>query len=153
MGAAPELTEQLREMSAPTMVRGDAGFGRKPKRGFLKRLAEQVGPVDIHHHDQVTGETTIETLYEYGKILEANKRDLLSDHDGYSPSRDLRHVARIPIGIVNEFYRKGLNIYDRDDWEIIKALLDSSEWSALRTSEGTLSKKPRREYIVPAGRG
>ncbi len=148
------LQGNLREMSEATaIVRGDMGFGNKVSDSAMERLATATGNAeDVHHFDQVTGETTIETVQDVSSILEANKRDRLSGNDGYSPSRDMRHVARIPLGLVNEFHNMGLNIMNPDDWKIIKGLLDDNDYLALRTSDGKLSSKPRRQYIVPAGR-
>ncbi len=152
MADQPNLSEQFKKLSEDvTMIRGNQGFGRKPHKGALAMLAE-MGPTQVHHYDQTTGDATIETIHDVTAILDDNKRQRLSGHDGYTPSRDLRKVASIPLGTVERLYKMGINIMDDNDWPMIAALLDSNEWAAFRTAPGVISKKPHRKYIVEAKR-
>ena len=63
----------------------------------------------------------------------------------------MKHVARIPLNVVAELSLQGINIMDSNDWPKVAAKLDSSEWKAWRTSEGTISKRPYREYLTTRG--
>lgn len=146
------LSDQFRELATATpMARGNLGYGRSMSRKPGSILAEvaKAGPVDIHHYDDTTGKTTLETIQDVNPIIAANKIDLLSGHDGYSPSRELRKVASIPNIEIAKLYQRGINIFNRGDWPKIAALLDSQEWEAFRTAPGRISRRAVREYVTP----
>lgn len=129
-----------------SMVRGNQGFGRKPSRGALAQMAAYE-PVDIHHYDDATGETTIETIHDPNPVIDANVAFQNSGHDGFTPSRDFKHVARIPNGEVVKLFAMGLNPYRNEDWPRIAAMLDSPDWKKWRTGGGKISRRPFREYL------
>jgi hypothetical protein len=106
-------------------------------------------PVDVHHYDDHTGATTLETIQDVNPILAANRADYVSGHDGYSPSRELRRVASIPLVEVTKLYQKGIDIFNRDHWPKVAAMLDSPEWQAFRTAPGRISRRAVREYVTP----
>jgi hypothetical protein len=146
------LSEDLRAVSESlTMVRGNRGFGRKPSKGFMREAA-QYGPVAVHHYDDTDGSTTIQTLHDPNPIIKDNRERMLSGHDGYTPSRDMKHVASIPLGVAAELAMAGINVLDDNDWPKVAAMLDDPAFEFLRTSPGKISRKPFREYIVPAHR-
>lgn len=127
------------------MLRGN---GKKSKpRGALAEMAK-FDPVDIHHYDDVNETSTIETVHDVTAILEDNREQRLSGHDGYSPSRELRKVASIPLGAVNQLYRMGIDVMKDEDWPKVAALLDSSEYEAWRTANGVISSKPYRTHFT-----
>ena len=64
----------------------------------------------------------------------------------------MRRVASIPNVIVTEMYRRGINIFSKDDWPKVAALLDSPDFRKFRTSPGTISRKPYREHLRPRQR-
>jgi hypothetical protein len=66
-------------------------------------------------------------------ILDENKR-LASLNDGYSPSRDFRRVASIPMTVIEQWMKEGINIFDRNCDEAIRRKLNSPEWRRLRTA-------------------
>jgi len=52
-----------------------------------------------------------------------NAQQLRNDTDGYSPSRDIKHVADIPLALYDEWliqaWRQGIQLYhkpERDKW-------------------------------------
>jgi len=104
----------------------------------MKRLLEiqADGITEIFHMDELTGEITIERVQDVEPVIEANKRAQTAG-DGFSPSRDFRQIAEIPLGVV-EFWRTmlGVDIFNRDHWPAVKRLLRNSEWRHLRTSPG-----------------
>ncbi len=128
------------------LLRGDLGYGKKLNRRGLAAIASYA-PVSIHHYDQTTEETTIETVQQMGPILDDNVDQYNSGHDGYSPSRDLKKVASIPLIEVDRLYKMGIDIFDQNAWPQILAMLDSNEWRKWRTAPGTISAKPVREYV------
>jgi len=109
-------------------------------------------PVDVHHYDDASGMTTVETLHDPNPVIDDNVAQYLSGHDGYTPSRDLQKVATIPMGEVLRLYQMGIDIFKKEDWPKIAQMLDSAEWQKFRTAPGVVSSKPRREYLTPRGR-
>ncbi len=68
--------------------------------------------------------------------IEANKA-LSGDGDGYSPSRDLRRVASIPIGVQFEWMRRyGADPLAKGNETLLRRLLNDPEWAYLRTAPG-----------------
>lgn len=93
--------------------------------------------IDWYMHDD--GETTrYEAVSPTEAILDRNKAEL-THNDGYSPSREMRRVARIP-------YIVGLQWLNDEGWWFedpanankLADKLNSSEWAHLRTAEGHL---------------
>ncbi|HXU58659.1 MAG TPA: hypothetical protein VN710_07905 [Verrucomicrobiae bacterium] len=100
--------------------------------------AQPDGIVEWFHFDELTGEMAIERVQDVEPVLEANKR-AQTGGDGFSPSRELREVAEIPLGIV-ELWRTvlGVDIFNRDHWPRVKQLLRDADWRHLRTSPGAI---------------
>ncbi len=70
--------------------------------------------------------------------LEANKA-LYSMNDGYSPSRELRRAASIPMAIVEKWKNElGVDVFNPDHLPAVRRLLNSSEYLYLRTAPGRL---------------
>jgi hypothetical protein len=104
---------------------------------------------ELFHHDGWTGLTqtidrlddktvVVKTSGDVEAILDANKHD--ANHGNpWSPSRDLKHVARIPVEVcmiwLNEF---GVDVLNPDHRPAVRKLLNSNAWSYLRTSGGDL---------------
>jgi hypothetical protein len=132
-----------------SMVRGNLGHGRKvrKKSGALAEMSK-FEPVDVHYYDDVNKTRTVETIHDVTAILENNKEQRLSGHDGYSPSRELRKVASIPLGAVNQLYQMGIDVMKDEDWPKVAALLDSKDYEAWRTSNGVISSKAYRTHFT-----
>lgn len=71
-------------------------------------------------------------------ILDANKASHLFGN-GYSPSRELRHRARVPA-VIYELWKNvlGVDMLNPDHKGAVRRLLNSNEWASLRTSPGTI---------------
>ena len=104
---------------------------------------------ELLRHDSFTGLTheisqlddktvVVHTRGDAQAVLDANKHD--ANHaNNWSPSRDLKHVARIPP----EVYTYWLNVYgvdalNPDHREAVKKLLNDRDWLFLRTGGGKL---------------
>jgi hypothetical protein len=110
------------------------------RRIHMKRLIEVQadGVVEWLHFDELTGEMAIQRCQDVSEALEANKARATS-HDGFSPARELREIAEIPMGVV-EVWRTtlGVDIFDRNHWPAVKRLLRDGAWRNLRTSPGRI---------------
>ena len=84
------------------------------------------------------GRLIVERIQDVEPILERNKRLLNSGHDGYTPSRDMKHVGHIPNVVIEQWMKEGVNIFDPNDAPEVERRLNSSEWAFLRTSGGVI---------------
>lgn len=99
----------------------------------------ETGAVETFEYDEANGVATIHRREDVEPNIEANKRELLSGHSGYTPSRDMRRAASIPCSVALEWKQKlGIDVFDKNDWPAVKRLLNSNEWAYLRTAEFTL---------------
>ena len=72
----------------------------------MRRLLDSEGGVlSVFHYDEMEDKTIIQTTQDVDPILEWNKKKQTAD-DGYNPSRDMRHVARLPFGIIYQCLAK-----------------------------------------------
>lgn len=107
----------------------------------MKRLfdIEPDGTREIFHFDDVTQQVTIQTITDAEPIIEANKRLFNQGDTGYSPSREMKRAANIPMGVVLLWrQRYGVDVFNRDHTEKVRKLLNDSEWRLLRTAPGRL---------------
>jgi len=86
------------------------------------------------HHD---GDWTYQMVQDIEPIIEANKDE---QNSGISQDGPLgRRVARIPLVLIAEIQKTyGIDFYNRDHWPALKRLLNSSEFSHLRTDNTVL---------------
>jgi hypothetical protein len=106
----------------------------------MKRLLEVQpdGITEVFHFDEATGRIAIEHIQDTAPVIEANKR-AANDRDGFSPSRELREVAEIPMVIALKWkHELGVDVFNRDHWPAVKRLLRDPEWRFLRTSPGRI---------------
>lgn len=110
------------------------------------------GVETVVHYDEHTDTLGLQRTQDVEPILERNKA-LYNLDDGYSPSREWRRVASIPLVIVEQWYKAGINIFDDNHHERIAAALDSPEFRYLRTAPGRVSgTTPHREFYMLSGK-
>lgn len=96
----------------------------------------ELGMTEFFHYDQATSSFSIETVQDVEPILEANKR-AANDTDGYTPSRDMRKIASIPLNIVELWKAKyGIDIFNKNHEGGVRRLLNDPDWRYLRTAPG-----------------
>lgn len=101
-------------------------------------LDQYAGQREYLHLDAADGSFAIETVGEVAGTLAANAQRR-SAGDGYSSSRELRHVASIPPVVQLIWIRRyGADPLAPGNGDLLRRVLNSSEWSLLRTSEGRL---------------
>lgn len=92
--------------------------------------------VETLHFDESEQEATILIEGDIGPLIERNRR-LYNDTDGYSKSREWRHVASIPLLIV-ELWKKryGADPLAKGNETLLRRLLNDPDLRFLRTSSG-----------------
>ncbi len=91
---------------------------------------------EFFHYDESTGDFAIETVSDVGPILEANKRQW-NDGDGYTPSREMRKIASIPLVILEKWKNElGIDWNNKNHAPAIRRLLNDPDWRYLRTAPG-----------------
>lgn len=109
----------------------------------MKRLLESVdGIVSEFHYDPLTDVTTINRVQDAEPVVERNKA-LQASGDGYTPSRDMRHVASIPLVMWEQWNKETggrlMNGMGRQEKAaFIRKKLNDSELRFLRTSPGKM---------------
>lgn len=88
--------------------------------------------------DPMSGDLTVIRSADVEPLLEINKA-LANSGDGYSPSRELRRAASIPMIIIEKWKDEhGVDVFNPDHKEAVRRLLNSSEYLYLRTAPGRL---------------
>lgn len=76
------------------------------------------------------------------QILEENKA-MYNHNDGYTPSRDIQRVGRIPLVVIEEYRAQGVNLYD-PEWEwVLQRVMDNPDYRFFRTAPGHFGKRQR----------
>jgi hypothetical protein len=88
---------------------------------------------------QVLRKTTFLPSTGINETLDANKNFL---NNGYSPSRDLQHVASIPMAVIGLWIeRYGVDPTQKGNEALLARLLNDPEWRDLRTGRGAVNFK------------
>lgn len=95
------------------------------------------GVITRFHYDETEDRAIIERVQDVEPILDDNKREMNSG--AHSRTDEWRHVAEIPNVVIEKWLRDyGIWFYDKNHWPAVKRLLNSSEWSYLRTRPGLI---------------
>lgn len=88
--------------------------------------------------DNEDGTATIIQQQNCDSVLERNKA-LYNHNDGYTPSRDMRRVASIPLELVYQWLaEEGWNAFDPHCSDKLKQKLNDPQYLYLRTAPGRL---------------
>lgn len=94
------------------------------------------GMAEYVHVDDQARTVTVQRLADVEPAIESNKRAAATG-DGYSPSRELRRVASIPVGVQLQWIQRfGADPLARGNEAWLRRLLNDPEWRHLRTSPG-----------------
>jgi len=106
--------------------------------GRILELHED-GGVEALHFDEQAQTFAIEFRADVEPVIEANKANLRDGTGGWSPTREWRKVARIPVWVVQMWVvRYGVDPTAKGNDDLLKRLLNDPEWRWLRTAEGRL---------------
>lgn len=77
------------------------------------------------------------TTQDVEPILDRNKELFNNGSRGYTPSRDFRHIAEIPL-VVAEIWKNvhGVDCFNKDHAEGVRRLLNDPQYLYLRTAPG-----------------
>lgn len=102
-------------------------------------VAEADGTVRVIHG---ASDESIQT------VLKANKELRNNGHDGYTKDRTMRRAARI-TPFVAELWRvkHGVDVLNPAHREKVFELLDSPDYSSIKTVHARLSKRATRSYL------
>jgi len=103
---------------------------------MLEHLFTSTAGIRHFIEDEEHGRFRIVSRGDADPILERNKA-MATHNDGYSPSRELRRVASIPIIVMLKWLNEeGWWALDPANEKKLKAKLNSSEYLYLRTARG-----------------
>ena len=92
----------------------------------------------LFFHGRQDGRAVLETAQDVAPILDRN-RALATDGDGYTPGREMRRAASIPLVVAEKWRNElGVDLLDPDHWPAVKRLLNDPDWRWLRTAPGRL---------------
>jgi hypothetical protein len=87
-------------------------------------------------HDEPDDLFVVQKQQDVEPILK-NNHALRTLNDGFTPSRDMKRIASIPMIVINHWREKlGIDIYDPNDLKKVKQLLNDPDWQYLKTSDG-----------------
>jgi hypothetical protein len=102
-----------------------------------KIISNEGGVISRFHADG--DKFHIQYTQDVEPIIEANKIAQQASNNGYSPSKDLKHVASIPVGVILVWMeRYGVDYATATDMEFIKKRLNDPDWKHLRTGSGRI---------------
>ena len=68
-------------------------------------LDQYGGVVTTIETDAMTGDTILNTIQDVGPILDRNKENQNSGHDGYNSDRTIRHLAEVPHEVIHKWMK------------------------------------------------
>lgn len=83
----------------------------------------------------------VEQEQDVEPIIKVNHEMMMANGVGRTSvwqGRDYVKIAQIPIILIDQWHKAGLNFYDPNDWPIIKKLLNDNDFSKLRTAPGRI---------------
>lgn len=97
------------------------------------------------HYDTADDKFFINRSQDVENILKQNNEMRLAD-DGYTKERDMKRAARIPMVVVEELMKRGINVFDANHGEALLQALDEPKYSKFKTAFGRLARTTKRTY-------
>ena len=89
---------------------------------------------EVFRYDWSNKKWAIEYVQDVEAIIEDNKQSQRSGGKGWDRDKTMRHAAHIPDIIALKWRNElGVNVFDKNHWPKVKALLNDPEWAYLRT--------------------
>lgn len=83
----------------------------------------------------------IEQTQDIAPIIKVNHETMMANGVGrtsFWQGRDYVKIAEIPLILIDQWHKQGINFYDPNDWPIIRKMLNDSDWSKLRSAPGRI---------------
>lgn len=88
--------------------------------------------------DNGDGTYTVWSTQENDDILDRNKA-MANHNDGWSPTRELRRAASIPLGLMHQWkVEDGVDVLRAEGREFLKRKLNDIDYQHLRTAPGRI---------------
>jgi hypothetical protein len=101
--------------------------------------ADPLTGVSTHHHyDPVTKVTTIRESQDIEPHINMNKALHNTSYQRDGIKNDMMHAAHIPDGIILEWMKEGINVYNPDHMPRILRKLNDPEYKYLKTGNAKL---------------
>lgn len=85
------------------------------------------------------GEAYLRRVTDVEPVIEHNKKLATEDRAGWSPSREWKHVAEIPMGVALKWQSElGVDVFDKNHMPRVIRLLNDPEWRYLRVGSGMI---------------
>lgn len=98
--------------------------------------------VETRFHYRASDDTTIiERVQDVESILEANKREAAAKAQGAKRAKDMRKVASIPLIVVEQWLKQGVDVFNPEHTVKVKRMLQDPEYRYLRTDSSILHGK------------
>ena len=116
--------------------------------GLIEDLKPIPGEMGTRTYVDPADGTLVENRYqEVDSILKHNAAIRNDSVEPFTKDRSMALAARIPIIVVEQWMKEGINIFDENDRHKVLAKLDDPEYAYLKTWKGKLSKRPARTYF------
>lgn len=97
-----------------------------------KKVADHSGLADtVFHTDDYGNIEVIERVQDVSEVLKQNEI-MRNNWDGYSPSKDTRHVAEVPVVVWEHLVKQGI----ADDPKRLRAWLNDPDNRMFRVTDG-----------------
>lgn len=94
------------------------------------------------HYDPLSDVLTVNRVQDVEPILEANKADFINAPELHSQryKKPLVHAARIPLIVVEQWLKMGINVFDPSPEmkKKVRQMLNSPDWRHLKTIPGKI---------------
>jgi hypothetical protein len=116
------------------------GFESGARLNALLARADRAGMLLTEHRtDPATGDVIVRRTQDVEPYLDRNKELAWSDGArGYNADKSRRHVAEIPLIVVEQWLREGINVLKPEDWPKVRKRLNDPEYRHLRVSGGRI---------------
>lgn len=105
----------------------------------MRRLFNSEGGVITMFEGDGNGGFSLISTADLEPAIEENKKAYTSGHDGYTPSRDMQHVAEIPLLLVHKWMiEDGVDVLAKGNEDALRKKLNDHTYRYLRTAPGRL---------------
>lgn len=104
-------------------------------------LSDESGIRRVMHWDDANNKLVVQSTQDPTEILDWNRALFNAERASSAlwDGRTMVKVASIPNILIEQWRKKGLNFYHKDDRARILAMLSTNEYSGLRTAPGRLA--------------